>query len=484
LGSVRYVDDGERLLHIDRLDQSGNTIYTHTYHYNEDNKLVSESLIADLGEIVYETPEIQKSPYHEEICEFDANHNLIKHTQDGVVKEYAFNSRNEFILDDCQDPIEYNDNGDLIKKGDTAFTYDDQHQLLKVAAEDSETTYTYEKGIRATKTVDGETEIYLYMGLNEIGIFDQFGRVKQLRIPGMSGHPDILRPIAIETIDAIYAPIHNYKNDITKLINIFTKEVITLNTADPFGRGLSTNSPTPWIFAGKNYDPITNLVYFGNRYYSPDLKQWLTPDPDKQCDDLYQYCFYNPYSYFDANGRWTFNLFQVTFGAGALLTFPLWAPGAALAITSGIIAGYFVYEGVQYANNYYASNQSTSQFNEFDDVYNPYKLDKRKKKKGGVDSNLPTNPDDFLKNPDWEETSRPEAKENGHREFRDKKTGERIRYDEGDLDKPGHRAHDHYHRYNPRNKEDREPYLDANGNPASDGCDESHLYPPEWVWWE
>ncbi len=54
--------------------------------------------------------------------------------------------------------------------------------------------------------------------------------------------------------------------------------------------------------------------------------------------------------------------------------------------------------------------------------------------------------------------------------------GERIRFDKGDPSKPGHRANDHYHRYNPSSRNERDLYLDADGNPTGTGSDASHLY--------
>ena len=46
-----------------------------------------------------------------------------------------------------------------------------------------------------------------------------------------------------------------------------------------------------------------------------------------------------------------------------------------------------------------------------------------------------------------------------------------------------HKAHDHYHRPNPNSTGKHDKYLDQYGNPVPKGSDESHLYPPEWVWW-
>ncbi len=41
----------------------------------------------------------------------------------------------------------------------------------------------------------------------------------------------MLRPIAIETPDAIYAPIHDVQSNIVKLVDIKTREVTSLALA-------------------------------------------------------------------------------------------------------------------------------------------------------------------------------------------------------------------------------------------------------------
>jgi len=41
----------------------------------------------------------------------------------------------------------------------------------------------------------------------------------------------------------------------------------------------------------------------------------------------------------------------------------------------------------------------------------------------------------------------------------------------------GHKAQDHWHRYNPDSSGDVDKYLDAKGNPVPDGHPDSHLYP-------
>jgi YD repeat-containing protein len=112
-------------------------------------------------------------------------------------------------------------------------------QLIKVLTPKHIIEYEYDPyGNRASRTVDGEVEYFVYSGMNEIAILNSEGEVKELRIPGISIHPDVLRPVAIETESGVFAPIHDRQGKIIKLINIQTKEVIGLDEVDPFGRGI------------------------------------------------------------------------------------------------------------------------------------------------------------------------------------------------------------------------------------------------------
>ena len=328
LGSIHYLYENKVILHVDRLSPSGELIYRHSYNY-DNNRLISENLIGDLGEVVYELG-IVKSPYHLEICEYDNNKNLIKHTQDTVVREYSYNNLNELISEESKESYEYNLAGNLIRKGNVYFIYDEENKLVKASSSDYEITYTYDSlGRRDSKTVNGETDYYGYYGSNEIAIFDSDGQVKELRIPGLSPHKDLLRPIAVETRNAIYAPIHDVQNNIVKLIDIKTKEVISLDLPDPFGRGLSKDAPTSWIFAGKHYEKEVGLVYFGHRYYALELKKWLSFDPARQSSDLHQYCFNNPLSYFDPDGQIVFVIPLIGFSIKAAVVATAYASAAA-----------------------------------------------------------------------------------------------------------------------------------------------------------
>lgn len=69
-----------------------------------------------------------------------------------------------------------------------------------------------------------------------------------------------------------------------------------------------------YSYTGKEYDKETGLVYFGGRYYSPEMGRWITPDPLFMEEDvkkllarisefnLYAYVRNNPVNFIDGSG--------------------------------------------------------------------------------------------------------------------------------------------------------------------------------------
>lgn len=512
-GTVHYIYKNDRLIEIIRESSTQEILYSHTYHYNDQGYLISEDLIGNLGQINYDADFDTKtnlitSPYHTETCQYNDKHQLIKHTQNGITKEYHYNDSNELILDEKQTDIicKYDTSGNLIKMKsgaqETDFIYDEQNRLIKTISNNTVVEYTYdETGVRLSKTThkdnESTTEYYSTLNGNAIAIYNEHIELQQLRIPGIAQCKTILKPIAIETPTAIYAPIYNVQNNIIKLINIDTKEVHTFNT-DTYGTNLQQQKPiTPWLFSNKHYDMETNLVYFGARYYSPEIKQWLTEDlvENPLRKSPYQYCLSNPFMYCDPDGNFDVTFLTLTWGAGVVVTSPLWGTYA-LTAASAIAVGYYgpkVVDSVSHwmdARTIAKRRKKASAYDKARNVYDKYAYDyvplesmnsTFRKKEGGIDPTLPKDP---FNHPDLEDISHPEQKANGHHTFKDKKTGKIIRFDEGKPTKSGHGAHDHYHVINPNSKGKGDRYLDEKGRTVPDGHESSHLYPPNLVWWK
>ncbi len=305
-------------------------------------------MIGGLGKVDYSEDNRILSPYSIEICEYDNHHNLIKHTFNNITSEYSY--VDDKLVSETPHPEEllYDCMGNVIRIGDLNVTYDSFNRLAHISSDDLDIDYYYDSnGKRVAKIANREFESYLHIGNNEIGVIDKDGHIKELRIPGLSPHSDIVRSVAIETADGIYAPIHDHLGNIRLLVDIQSSEVLDFTQVGPFGENLPKHSPTCWIFSGKNYDAKTGLVYFGHRYYCPEIKQWLTPDPAYQTKNPYEYCLNNPLKYTDPDGQFAISLVSLAWGAGTILSSPLWAPYATAAAL-GTTAAYITYKGITY----------------------------------------------------------------------------------------------------------------------------------------
>ncbi|MDN3505428.1 MAG: RHS repeat-associated core domain-containing protein [Rhabdochlamydiaceae bacterium] len=110
---------------------------------------------------------------------------------------------------------------------------------------------------------------------------------------------------------------------------------------DPFGSHLiGKRFAIPWVFQAKHFDQETGLVYFGNRYYDPELMRWTSLDPLGPVDGMNPYLFAggNPVCHIDVDGNAAVALPFLIWGVrGASLAVPGLAP-IVWGATAGIAA--------------------------------------------------------------------------------------------------------------------------------------------------
>lgn len=315
---IVYEYTAGKISKIHRLNNNGQILYTHSYLQKG-----TENMIGHLGFIertvdypIYTCATL----YGLEICRYNEIGNIVEKIIDGTTTSYQYDEQNRLLyktntfqdkLETCDTlPCIYNDSGNLIQKKNTRYIYDQDNRLMEVINEDMIVFFTYDEyNRRVSKRVytraGNYEQTYLYFENIPIAIFRN-GMLEQLAIPGANRFGSISQAIAIETASAIYAPIYDIQWNISKLIDIKTREIYNFNI-DPFGKNLHKQLPiTPWLFATKEYDFETGLVYFGHRYYDPSIQRWLSKDPLYQdMNNLYTYCFNNPLRYMDPDGRFT-----------------------------------------------------------------------------------------------------------------------------------------------------------------------------------
>jgi len=91
-------------------------------------------------------------------------------------------------------------------------------------------------------------------------------------------------------------------------------------------------------------------------------------------------------------------------------------------------------------------------------------------------SKPPCNPNDLSNN--WREITDPRMVEKSSRRiFQYKNTDIKVAFEKGKPGLTGDKANDHWHRYNPNLKNNRDLYLDIYGNPTGKGSSSSHIDP-------
>ena len=360
-GQVRYTYDPMFLKKIERTNSQGKVLCKHLFDaYDLSGNLEQESLIGNLGSVTYATDARGQrtqmvSPYFSQTCKYDAIQNLISSTTDRAESRYQYddtsqmireegagvnatyghdslynrvkkndtsyevNSLNELLI--CgETTYEYDLRGNQILKNTNSkqlfFRYDPLNQLIEVKSEKEKTQFIYDPlGRRLAKILSTKTqygweestrEYYLYDGEEEIGSFKSPNSLESFRV--LSTH-SLPKTVSIELEGNIFAPIIDMQGNIRRLIDINSKTLTASYDYAAFGEKLHSNAKeefsSPWQFASKRFDSNLGLIYFGRRYYDPNIGRWLTTDPAGFEDSFnpYQYALNNPFRYYDLHGE-------------------------------------------------------------------------------------------------------------------------------------------------------------------------------------
>lgn len=225
------------------------------------------------------------------------------------------------------------DQNRLSSAGDTIFTYhangciaskeerDDRwsfgtnalQQITSIKGNEFSEAYTYDLEGRRLCRQGSKTQRFFYLGESELGCLDEDGCITQLKIPSDPNSPGS-SAVFIELDGEVYIPIHDLEGNIACLVDPETREVAESYSYTVFGEesildrsGASvavSSLGNPWRYREKRVDEETGLVWFGYRYYDPEIGRWLSPDPLGTTDslNLYVYAHNNPLKYIDRFG--------------------------------------------------------------------------------------------------------------------------------------------------------------------------------------
>lgn len=295
---------------------------THTYEYDLDgNKLVENHIDGTLSTYQYDAhsrPLSLNSPHFKQTCSYNSRGNITQiifnntiqifdyDDLDHLIKEplhtYKYDSLHNRIskdslpiphnhLNQIQAPhLEYDLNGNLIRVSDTTLAYDSLDRLIRVQTPSQTYTYRYDSQHRRYAKNNMH---YLWDGNHELGTPNYY------RILAATPHAEIGASIAVYIDNNPYVPIHDLQGNLLQLCDLTGLSQKQSFTA--FGEGLHL---LPWGFSSKRYDPETEFIYFGRRYYNPTHGRFITADPEGYTDsaNLYTYCRNNPLTNHDPHG--------------------------------------------------------------------------------------------------------------------------------------------------------------------------------------
>lgn len=332
--------------------------YVHKDNYGSHGKRLSSQMVQRLGEIHYAydqslRPSLIESQYLKMEMAYDAIGNVeaVDYTDDLGSESYSYqyDAMNQLISDNShqytfdslgnrvacdgvdnthnalnqllkqgENTYRYDADGNLIAKNEESYVYDAFGRLTEALKENLRTTYTYDPfHRRLSKTrftlqeeqwVEISSEKYLYQGDKEIGTIGEHGELESLRVMGVGVKGDVGAAVLMEFLGRAYLPLHDYRGNVSMLVDAVTAEVVESYRFDAFGvETVSSQSEAPlnpWRFSSKRVDAETGWVYFGARYYDAEMGRWTTPDPMWFVNGTNLYCYVrnNPTMYIDSEG--------------------------------------------------------------------------------------------------------------------------------------------------------------------------------------
>lgn len=239
---------------------------------------------------------------------------------------YANNGWKDQLVSVNGTDLTYDENGNLLTYGDKTFSWCHGTRLESIS--DSQNTYSYvydENGIRFSKTVNGETTQFNYVGglllsqkCGDEVIFFQYGA------GGV--------PVGFVYNGVQYFYITNQLGDILGITDS-NGDAFVMYSYDEWGKPIETITHNnteeqnkiaeinPLRYRGYYYDTETGYYYLQSRYYNPEWGRFISPDSFDYIDNstrigfnAYIYCTNNPIMFIDPSGtKKTNNVAEVIF---------------------------------------------------------------------------------------------------------------------------------------------------------------------------
>jgi RHS repeat-associated protein len=201
----------------------------------------------------------------------------------------------------------YDDNGNLTCDGFYKYYYDCENRLTDVNYVNNSRVASYKYdwlGRRVRKIVYGspdEVTSYCYDGDQAIAEYDENGTLQRKFVYGAG----IDESVAMYAVGSGWYYYHYDGLGSVIALSDSSGNIVEQCSYDIFGEpSCISGLGNPYKFTGRRYDAETGLYYYRERYYSPQLGRFLSPDPIgyEEGLNLYTYCGNNPINWLDPWG--------------------------------------------------------------------------------------------------------------------------------------------------------------------------------------
>lgn len=254
----------------------------------------------DSGELVKSTGKANAS------YAYDTRGNLLSITNNDKITVFSYDSNHNLLTAINDENITYNENGNIVSKGNTEYEWTHGNLLKKVTGQDFSASYTYDSnGDRVSKYTNGVTTKFdIFNGK----ILEQHDKNNILHFQYSD---ETLVGFILNNVQYYY--VTNLNGDIVAITdangNLVAKYTYDVwgNVLDiePFEKDnekqLNVARLNPFRYRGYYYDNESGLYYCNSRYYSPELCRFITPldyssidSSNKYTLNRYAYCYNSP----------------------------------------------------------------------------------------------------------------------------------------------------------------------------------------------
>jgi len=259
---------------------------------------------------------------------------------DGTETNYKANVTNQYIavlaIESGQQKTEniypaYDPNGNMLADTKNTYAWDADIHLLsvvkksKVPNSKSETTrFAYDSMNRRVARLEpnGVITLFVHNGWNVVSEFVcssdiSFTKIPSLRLiwghdisntgHGAGGIGGLLKTSSNKEPRTVNFFSYDSNGNVVMLTNNDGKESARYKY-DAFGKLLTLSGPAAdgnrYRFSTKPVETPSNLVFFGFRYYFPEIGRWASRDPsgERSGTNLFAFCHNNPTNLFDPDG--------------------------------------------------------------------------------------------------------------------------------------------------------------------------------------